>query len=92
MIQPTKKHILVDLDKIPNETKSGFVLARVTQKPKMKEWNSSPTLYGNVIAIGDEITTIKVGNRIAFQRADAWRFEKETKALVKEETVLAVLE
>ena len=91
MIRPIKRKILVDMDVLPSETKSGFYLAYVTEKPKYKEWHDSPTLYGKVAAVGSKVTTVNVGDRIAFQRADSWRFEKDTKALVDESAVFAIL-
>ena len=90
MIKPTKKHILVDLEKPPTQTESGIQLVYVTEKLKEKTWHNSPSLYGTITAVGDKVTQVNVGNRIAFIRADAWRFERDTKALLHEDTVLAV--
>ena len=91
MIMPTKKYLLIALDPAPKETASGIQLAYVTEKPKYKETHGTPTLYGEVIATGNDVQTVTKGNRVAFGRADAWRFEKETKALVHEDAVLAIV-
>lgn len=92
MIKPTSTHILVDVDQESTETPSGFVVVRgVGKKPSMREFVGSPVCTGIITAIGDAVETLGVGNRIVFKQVDAWMFEKEKTALMKENVVLAVL-
>ena len=92
-IKPTKKNVLVELDKLPDKTASGFHIARVTKDTRgggMREYTSSPTWYGIVKAIGPDVKELSLGQHITFLQANCWEFG-DTYVLIGEDSVMAVV-
>ena len=89
-IIPTKDNILVELDKLPDKTDSGFVLHHSSKKEEMREYTHSPVLYGEVKAVGSEVKDLKQGQRVVFTWANCWQFG-EKGVLINEEHVMAIV-
>jgi len=73
MIQPLRDLVLIKPDETVKQTASGILLN--------EEWKSHP-MTGEVVAIGDTVTRVKVGDRIVFERyatrtVDEYRLCKE---------------
>lgn len=58
-ISPLRDLLLIKADKPKGETESGLLVS--------EEWKSLP-LTGEVLAIGPEVTAVKVGDRVGFNR------------------------
>ena len=92
MINPTKNNVLVELDKLPDKTESGFYLARVTKNTRggdMREYTRSPVLYGTVKAIGPDVVEITCDKRVTFIEVNCWKFGED--ALINEKHILALV-
>ena len=93
MIKPIKKNVLVELDKLPDKTVSGFYLARVTKNTRggdMREYTSSPTWYGIVKAIGPDVKELSLGQHITFLRVNCWEYGDKY-VLIGEDSVMAAI-
>ena len=58
-IQPQRDIVLIKADSAKTKTKTGLLLA--------ENWKSLP-LQGEVLAVGEDVTNITVGDRVAFNR------------------------
>ena len=73
--------VLVLADKPKHKTASGILLA--------EEWKTYP-LTGKVLAIGDGVAQVKVGDRIMFERYSSIILEDDQR-LTKEGSIFAIL-
>lgn len=55
----TGEKVLISADKAPEKSKSGLYLT--------ESWKTLPP-FGEVVAIGPEVKTVKVGDRVIFER------------------------
>ena len=85
-VKPLKKFVLVAENKKENKTESGIVLsdgARV-----------GDTAKGTVLAIGDEVTEVKVNDIVILDwaKASPIKIGDVQRAMIKEEFIIAVIE
>lgn len=66
--------VAIKVDPVENKTASGLLLA--------EEWKTLPQT-GTVIGVGPEVTEIKAGDRIAFNRYASIIFDKETRLVTE---------
>ena len=59
MLKPLRDIVLVKADPAEEKTKSGIFI--------VQEWKSLPPT-GTVLAIGPDVKTVKVGDRVQFER------------------------
>lgn len=81
-MKPLRDCILIEADKKEYTTKSGLYLK--------ENWNTLPP-YGEVLAIGPDVATVKVGDRVLFNRYAAMQLEGENR-IITEKDVLAIVE
>ena len=93
MIKPTQNNVLVELDKLPDKSEMGFHLVRVVKDTRggdMREYTSSPMLYGTIGAVGPGVLYTKIGQHVAFLQVNCWRFEKKG-VLISEDSIMATI-
>jgi chaperonin GroES len=59
MSQPIFDRVLIKADPVADKTKSGLLL--------QENWKTLP-LMGEVLAVGDSVTSVKPGDRVSFMR------------------------
>lgn len=67
-IQPLRDIVLIKADKENKQTESGILVAR--------EWEQLPHT-GEVIAIGKDVTKVKIGDHVHFNRYAFTKVEKD---------------
>ncbi len=84
MLRPLGKHILARRDKVEEKTSSGIFLESARKNEDR----------ATVLAVGKDVTTLNVGERITFTTfaPNEVEFEEEKLILIQEEDVLAVIE
>lgn len=93
MIKPLHDNVLLEQEKISNQTKSGIIL---------KEEKENPSI-ATVLEVGDGITLdngtiskpkVKKGDKVVFKKYSTTDFEYEDKKyyLISEKDILAVIE
>lgn len=80
-MQPTDDRVLIAVDKPKDRTTSGLFI--------QEDWKSLP-LTGTVIAFGPNVTTLRPGNRVLFERYASVILEDDQR-LCLESHVLAIL-
>lgn len=81
MIKPTRDIVLVKVEKAPEKTASGFYIK--------EDWKTLPPV-GEVLAVGPEVTTVKKGDKILFERFAAIILENDER-LCKESHILGII-
>lgn len=84
-IQPLNHNVLVLIEKKPEKTKSGIIIAS-TEDPRSEK--------AKVIALDKEVKTIRIGDRICFKSYALSEVEIEGKlyGFIKEDEILAKYE
>lgn len=77
-MKPLRDIILIEPDKPPEKSAAGLYI--------VEEWKSLPP-SGTVKAVGPEVTKVKPGDRVIFERYGSIIFNKETR-LCKESQIL----
>jgi len=80
MIQPLRDICLIKADKSKDKTTSGILLK--------EEWKSLP-MSGEVLAIGPEVSRVKVGDRVVFERYSSIILDDDQR-LAKESSILGI--
>ena len=80
-MEPIGDLVLVQADAAQTQTKSGLYIH--------EDWKTVPPT-GKVLAIGEKVTLVKVGDRVIFERYGAITFDKDQK-LCKENQILGVI-
>lgn len=78
-MQPTKDIILIKVDAPKEQTASGIFIK--------EDWKSLPP-FGEVLAVGPDVTGVEVGDRVLFERYGSLVLNKEER-LCKESHILA---
>lgn len=81
-MKPTRNIVLVQADQPAKQTASGILLD--------EDWKTLPPI-GTVKAIGPEVTTVKVGDRVIFERYAAVILEGDDR-LCQESHILGILD
>lgn len=72
MYRPTSKNVLVKVEVSKEEvTKSGIILQDVRTMREREAMNQ-----GEVLAIGHEVTEVKIGDTVAFREGTYWKNDK----------------
>lgn len=58
-MKPLYDRVLIQVDKAPDKTKSGLYI--------QEDWKTLPPV-GTVIAVGGDVTSVKEGDRVLFER------------------------
>lgn len=58
-IKPARDIVLIKADKPKGESESGILIS--------EEWKTLP-LTGKILAVGPDVTSVKVGDRVGFNR------------------------
>jgi len=82
MIQPLGNRVLVKADKAATKSKLGILLS--------EQWKTRPGT-GTILAIGDEVDEIKVGDRVAYERYSAVILDDDER-LLSAHSIIARLE
>lgn len=78
-VKPTKDIILIKPDKPKDRTDSGLYIK--------EDWKTLPPI-GEVLAIGPDVSTVKVGDKVVYERYGAVKFDRDT-SLCKESHIIA---
>ncbi len=81
-MKPVRDLILIEADKPQEKTKSGLYIA--------EDWKALPP-SGTVLAVGSEVTSVKEGDRVVFERYGSVTY-KDQQRLVKESQVIGILD
>jgi chaperonin GroES len=84
MLKPLKNRVLVDPVKIETTSPSGLVIPD-SAKEKPQE--------GTVLAIGDEVKIVKVGDRVMYGKFVGFdlKLDGEMRVMINEEDILAIV-
>lgn len=82
-MKPTSNKILIEADKPKTKTDGGLYIPE-------QDWKTLPPT-GTVMAIGPDVTTVKVGDRVLFERYGAITVKDESK-LCLEQHIMAILD
>lgn len=63
MIKVLTKHVAVDIEEVPTKTAAGIIIP-----PDPKSGADETPRYAKVIAIGDDIEEVKVGDRVLISK------------------------
>lgn len=80
MLEPLRDSVVIRPDEAPNKTASGLHIAQ--------NWDNKPPT-GTVEAIGDEVTTVKEGDRVVFMRYGSIQTQDKDLRLIKADHILA---
>lgn len=78
---PTRDIVLIEADKPPEKSASGILL--------VEDWRTLPPT-GTVIEVGPEVTTVKKGDRVVFERYASIILDKDQR-LCKEDHILGII-
>lgn len=80
-MKPTKDIILIEADEPVTKTTSGLLI--------QEDWKTLPPI-GTVLEIGPDVTLVKKGDRVVFERYGAIKLEKQHR-FCKERHLLAII-
>lgn len=80
-MKPARDLVLVQADKPKEQTASGLYI--------QEDWKTLPPT-GVVVAIGNDVTSVKEGDRVVFERYGSVAYNKDQK-LCKENQILGIL-
>lgn len=77
------KRILIEADEPVKQSASGILI--------QEDWETRPP-YGTVLAVGPDVTEVKKGDRVVFERFGSIMMPEKNQRLCLEEHMLAVLD
>ena len=80
-MQPVKDLVLIQADSAKTQTESGILL--------QEEWKTLP-LIGEILEVGPQVTQVKKGDRVTFNRYSSIILEKDQR-LCKESQISGIL-
>jgi chaperonin GroES len=85
-VTPLKKKVLVAENKVEQVTESGIILEGTTSNRESKR--------GTVLAVGPDVTLVKVGDVILLEwaKAQVVKIDDSQRVIVDEENIVAVFE
>lgn len=85
LIRPIKQNVLVEINSAEEETtKCGIILNNARDHRERQ-----PTNTGTVLAIGEDVTEVEVGDEIVFREATYWKNSKKINPdAIDDETII----
>jgi co-chaperonin GroES (HSP10) len=80
-MQPVRDLVLIQADSAKTQTESGILL--------QEEWKTLP-LIGEILEVGPQVTQVKKGDRVTFNRYSSIILEKDQR-LCKESQISGIL-
>lgn len=83
-MKPTLDRVLIRGEELPRKTKTGIYLPG-------EEWKTLPP-YGEVLAVGPDVKSVKKGDRVVFDRFGAVRLNDKNEVLCTEKQIFGVVD